>query len=750
MRTVIYMLYALAVSVLTSCQDNIAPDSGNGIAPFRLVSSLKGYSTGDAGSGGVRDEMSEVMCYHFIDGRLENIYAAESGEGMSFTFSPDRLAGIIYLVATESDDVSIGKVDIGMTEAMWHNTVISSDTATPGMFYTASVPLPGVYPSPVPVSLERGLARLDLRIMAVCEVYVKRIELRQAAVCSSLFPETGMSSGYEMRRKDIVICPDVPYSEDVTGLVHIFEQSGDAVGVIVEAVVDGKEYVLETVLPEVIVRNTVYTLTLRKDDTTGELSIGIRRWDDGGDTALVPDLDSGLTVDISGSEIPDDVLVDRDRTALVFPHTEVECVIAVECPDELELVSAEGYRLDVRQTASNTFRISKGLYEPGADAVDTELAFRRKGLSHIYPEDRIRLELSSNPTALTGMLDFGNEDYTTDFGMYIDNEYGTFILPEGKTIEAEFPDGEDRWLDIRPVYECPGSYRVIGGWRPNDPTADGRRQSAMVVIKNADGSSREEYTVVRRNYGLPVTYLHGIWWCKYNAMGNSRNFEDQILSSDDPAARSGKTLFEYLAGCTAEEYAGLWGWAYQGDSGIGMRVVDLDGIPSMDGFNPDNTVHINRLPADALSPDGYELPSIEDFNRIFDATDYIWMMWDGSHTLKTPWEGHSRIDRKQRRRNGIEVGEIVIDDLIYVSMSSPDFPENEAVVWYGPGTQWNTGEGIRHYGHHNNMLFGVYSPAGEGWYMGGSMGGLYMTKNGAGPKDTRILRFRKSDVEYIY
>ena len=97
-----------------------------------------------------------------------------------------------------------------------------------------------------------------------------------------------------------------------------------------------------------------------------------------------------------------------------------------------------------------------------------------------------------------------------------------------------------------------------------------------------------------------------------------------------------------------------------------------------------------------------------------------------------------------------EVGNLVIDDLIYIAMSSPDFPGNEPVVWYGPGTQWNTSEGIGHYGHHNNMLFGVYSPAGEGWYMGGSMAGLYMTKNGAGPKDTRILRFRKSDVEYIY
>lgn len=30
------------------------------------------------------------------------------------------------------------------------------------------------------------------------------------------------------------------------------------------------------------------------------------------------------------------------------------------------------------------------------------------------------------------------------------------------------------------------------------------------------------------------------------------------------------------------------------------------------------------------------------------------------------------------------------------------------------------------------------------------MAGLYLTKNGAGVNDTRILRFKKSPVEYIY
>ena len=467
------------------------------------------------------------------------------------------------------------------------------------------------------------------------------------------------------------------------------------------------------------------------------------------DIDLVPDLDSRLAVDAEKSAIPEDVILNADRTLLVFPHTAAECTLVIESPDELELIPSDGYRLEVRQTGPNAFSVSKGLYAPGVEGLVTELRFRRKGLQHAYPQDRIVLELSPNPTVMEGILDF-REDFTFDFGRYADNEFAVAVIPDGKVISAGFPDGEDMWLDIRPVQEAEGTYRIVGGWRPNDPTADGRKQSATIVIMNADGTGKEEYTVTRLNYGLPVTFLHGIWWCKYNAMGNSRDFEDQILSSDDPAAKAGKPLTDYLAECTAEEYASLWGWAYQGDSGIGMRVVDSDGIPSMDGFNPDNSVHINRLPADALSPDGYELPSMEDFNRIFDATDYIWMMWNGTHALKEPWEGHSMIDRTQRRRNGIPVGSMTIDDLIHIAMSSPDFPENEAVVWYGPGAQWNTSEGIRHYGHHNNMLFGVYSPEGEGWYMGGSMGGLYMTKNGAGPKDTRILRFRKSDVEYIY
>ena len=185
-----------------------------------------------------------------------------------------------------------------------------------------------------------------------------------------------------------------------------------------------------------------------------------------------------------------------------------------------------------------------------------------------------------------------------------------------------------------------------------------------------------------------------------------------------------------------------------GMGNIGRAVVKLAKAFGMEIYIC-TSANINRLPADALSPDGYELPSMEMFNRVFDATDYIWMMWSGSHTIKVPWEGHSLIRRTQQRRSDVKVGSVQTTELISVAMSSPDYPEYEPVTWYGPGAQWNS-DGIRHSNHYNNILFGVHSPEGSGWYINGGMANLYMTKNGAGNKDTRILRFMKSPVEYIY
>lgn len=139
---------------------------------------------------------------------------------------------------------------------------------------------------------------------------------------------------------------------------------------------------------------------------------------------------------------------------------------------------------------------------------------------------------------------------------------------------------------------------------------------------------------------------------------------------------------------------------------------------------------------------------MENFERVLNSTSgTIWLMWDGSHT--TAWNGGTNIQRRQRRRNDITVGTVALSDLIYIQMYNNAEQQYEPLVWYGPGAQWND-DGIKH-NHYNAMLWATYSPSnGQGWFYNGTMAGLYPTKNDAGPNDARLLRFKKSDVEYIY
>ena len=647
----------------------------------------------------------------------------------------------------------------GLSEEEWLDATVGTPDAPTANFSTGSLDL-GSLPAgstTLPLTLTHGTARVDLRLRVAGRVSVESFTLLDAARTGYLLARDPVSTPAGAERGDLTALQPLPLTEDTPGVAYLYEQENADLRVRLEGRIDGKPYTLEGALPRPIVRNRIYTVTLCKDVTDTEVSLSVEAWGDGEDTGLYPDTDSPLRVDESRSTIPADVQVADDGRTLLLPYTSTEMLVTIESDSQLEVVPLTEFPLTVEEVSTgsgpddmNRFRIRKSLYAPNRPAAEVEVRFRRKGLEQLYPEDRILLSLAANPTRVEGGLDFDNAAYEVDFGRYIENELGLFVLPEGKELVAEFDEGEDPWVLVSAAPDRENTFRVLGGWRPNDPTADGRRQAARLVVRNrADGSMREEYTVVRRNWGLPVTWFHGVWWCKYNARGNSRRFEDQVLSSADPAARAGKRVIDYLASCSVEEFYDLWGWAYQGDSGQGLRVVEQNGVAVLDGFSMDASVHINKLPADALSPEGYELPSMEEFNRVFDATDYIWMMWDGTHTLKEPWEGHSKVSRTQRRRNDLVVGSLALTDLISIRMWSTDFPSDEGITWYGPAAQWNL-DGIKHSGHYNNILFGVHSPQGSGWYMNGGMGNLYMTKNGAGTKDTRILRFKKSPVEYVY
>ena len=720
------------------------------VTSFVSVQLLDYATAGEDHSDG--DSPNELHACLFEDGRMTQVYDNPIPGTDGYGFRVDRDAGTLYVLTHATDISDLNDLcNRGVSEQEWLSMTAGTKEGLPIKFYSGKTVLSGTTGNAV--QLSRGFARFDLRIRTVGETEIESLSLEGISLHTGLFPDGEIAS---TDRGNITLFPETPYTKDTPGIAYLYEQKNLESILRVEAIVHGKPYELEAKLPQNIERNHIYIVTIAKEEADQDAQLSVEPWEKE-DTDLYPDWDTPIVVDIDKSVLPSGTTIADNGREITLPHTNADFLLALDCNDELEIFPLADDLLTIEPLSStaaaeelNLFRVQKPLFAPGTPADKIELRFRRKGLSDSYPEDRIVVHLSANPVQIEGLLSFDTKSYVCDFNRYIDNELGRFILPAGTELLVEFAADEDPWIKLMPLDGQNGVVRVVGGWRPNDPTANGRTQSATLVLRQTgDESTREEYRISRRNYGLPVTWFHGVWWCKYNARGNSRSFDDQILSASDPAVAAQKSVLDYLRDCTAEEFYDLWGWAYQGDSGIGMRVVEENGTLVMDGFSTNVSSHINKLPANALAPEGYELPSMEEFNRVFDATDYIWMMWSGSHKLRTPWEDHSMVKREQRRRNDLTVGSVQATDLLYVGMWSPDFPNHEPITWYGPGAQWNA-DGIKHTGHYNNILFGVHSPEGSGWYIAGNMSALYMQKNGAGNRDTRILRFKKSPVEYIY
>ena len=125
--------------------------------------------------------------------------------------------------------------------------------------------------------------------------------------------------------------------------------------------------------------------------------------------------------------------------------------------------------------------VRSALRMPGRGAERIHLDVR-EGNVH---SGRVVLVFGANPVKIDGILRFDDEGIC-DFGRYVDGELAVISLPEGRELSLEFGSGEASWMKAEEVQACTGmrktgagkSYRLLGGWKPNDPEADGRVQEA--------------------------------------------------------------------------------------------------------------------------------------------------------------------------------------------------------------------------------------------------------------------------------
>lgn len=734
---------------MVSCAEHLEDMSQGDTSLLKVRGVFSDFASAEsaAGSG---EGVSEMKACLFQNGLLTKVYKdLQTTDNLEYSLGVNRLSGTLYMLADTEQLIDWNNLQPqSVTEEEWLQMTASSENGQPHPFWTGKVSLDSLTSGKqtLSVNMKRGVARFDLLVRGTA-ISVHRLTLKNVRQQGYLFEQNAVSSPKDVTSDDWVCEFAAPLQKDSVGVAYVYEQKNPELMVSVDVSIAGRSYTLEEYLMEDVKRNTVYTLTVRKELLTEELRLEIEEWNKEGDIALTPDLNSTIHFDVESLVLPEGVSVNAGRDVMTLPASALDFELQIDCDNELEWINDPSLPFVVEPVGTtwqdaNRFRLRKPLLPPGYPEEEALVRFRRKGLQGVYDEDSLKIVLLANPIQLEGELVFGKDDYLCDFARYVDNELGRMTLPEGYELLARFQN-EDAWIKVEQVSARSNTYRVVGGWRPNDPKADGQEQMATLVVRRiSDGNETESYQIKRRNYGLPVTKMNGVWWCKYNAIGNSRSFDDQILVPQDPAAKAGKTVLEYLNTCTSDEYMRLWNRsAYIGDTGIGMEAVAEGGTVKLSGWkNP--SVNMGQLDAKALAPDGYEMPAIEYYDRIFNGG---WGMrfdrTDGYYTVQSPWEGRAHVYTLSGSRTDLFVGDVQLPELFHAEVyNKTNGVKDECVTFYGPGAQWGSG-GV----NHNKIVIACYSPENNGWFHAPGLRRQFI-----GKENSRIIRFIKSPVEYIY
>ena len=215
-----------------------------------------------------------------------------------------------------------------------------------------------------------------------------------------------------------------------------------------------------------------------------------------------------------------------------------------------------------------------------------------------------------------------------------------------------------------------------------------------------------------------------------------------MLSSSDPARLAGQTVQDYLKTCSSEEYVRLWNAAYEGNNGIALQAVYRDGKVTLDGWRSSESNHINKAEPASLAPDGYEMPTFDDYKNILGLFP-IPTTWSGFYPENDAANRQYRSEIILEKRSGIQLDGHALNEQWSFSVRSIAGHGDEPLTFYGVGCQWNN-DGV----NGNWLLLACYNPNVTGWLLRGSNANL--EHNGAGANNTRNVRFKKSPVEYIY
>lgn len=684
--------------------------------------------------------MNDVKAFRFDDGQLQETYGplVPGDDGRCYLNLADN-RGTLYFLANASQVKALEALVPGATtlDDFLALSASTSDMTEHGLLMSGREDLGSQSASELTVAMTRSVARIDLESTDQ-GVEVLQVSIDGLADEGYLNPQATATHPQDAATTRFDKQYNTPLSNARETIFYICEQQDTDIQAEVLLRFRNALHKLKATLPTTIRRNTVYTIHVYGRGGDVMMTISNGDWEQGDTSGSEAQIKA--RVNVEASALPADVKVNSTCDSVFIPYTENNFNLVLDAePGATVTVDGRITGVSVQATASRSL-------EPVARLIVSNVhrlpgTIREYIYADVYKEQihkgRIVLAFLPSPIQLEGSIIL-DEDGICDFGRYIEGELGRLTLPAGKIATVETDNGQTPWIKLA---EDAGSYRILGGWKPNDPEADGRMQEARLVITDSDGSNREAYPIRRRNWGLPVVNIDGTWWCKYNLRGNVKSFSDQISIADDLATGIG--VLERLTTCSDDELLVLMGGQYQGGNPDELPLSHNGTAFYHEGMKG-SAQNWGQIPATQMAPDGYQLPTYDD---------YAFFVWGTNCNIGGVGTRTHQNSQGQTITVNIVEREARFLDQSYGTIAFYDF-EYEGNHWtlYGLGHQWNNTAGNI---AQMSIIMAITGNTSSSWYMEGYAqasrpGQNWFKFTAQNSTKTRAVRCIKSPVEYIY
>ncbi len=733
MKILRYIYLPVFLIALCACTADDFRDSTTVAEPLSVRFSMPNQQN----SGGLSSEIDNISAFRFEDNILKEVISNISinEEGVA-DINMASTRGNLYFLANAARIIEDNNFQVDNTS---EEDFLSIKSDMEGMNHrgitmTGKADLTGNDDNNLTVAIRHSVARIDLESYSV-DANVHSVRIKNVASQGYVFEQEGKVEDIFDKEDVFKDFGDTPFSNKKETIDYLPEQYDKRFQVEVLITVNGAWKRLRAEFPEIL-RNKVYTLKIYGSGADFAISVDTGDWEYGTGSET-EDVYKGI-VDIDNSILSDAVYVNKNRDSVFVESWDNSFTLAIlseegaDCriDGNVDKVDMEFISSRSLVTNSRKLNVRSKLKMPG---VAEQYAYINVYKNDVL-RDRVVLVFKANPVKLEGHLNF-DENAMCDFARYIDGEVAVITLPEGKNISLSFADDSPEWMKLEE--DGNNRFRLLAGWKPNDPDADGRIQTAQITISDGSNQHIETYTVKRQNWGLPVVNINGTWWCKYNLRGNVKNFTDQILVSNEPA---GGNLADYMSSCSDTEFLNVIGDQYQAGNQEGLSIVHNGEGFVYENYNTKSD-NFGTLSPTFMAPDGYEIPDYDDF-RFFN--------WGNNSNLGYHNPGAfnnglgQRLNFKVVERNasflGNEYGPITFYDFEY---------EGEHLLLCGLGHQWNETSIAK-----MSILFATFGNKSNTWSIEG-----YSQSDGSGnwfkysannQNKTRTIRCVKTPVEYIY